>query len=222
MTARKNDTSQTPRWEKRLTNMQVAFTREYVKTGDKLKAALDAGYTNHNLKRRVRELMANPKIQDRIELLRDRADIASIADHEECCKLLTEIIRTKVGDFIDDQGNVALDKFKQMKQSSAIQEIDIQEGNKSKSRYPRTRIKMYSVLAAIEKLSTLRGWGEKFNKRPPPGLNNLQINIVGGNQQAQAQQPEPIDVKGNANGGTQRDNDTEQPSGARQLGDGGS
>ena len=205
-----------------LTEQQVKFCRAYVSHGDQNKAVVEAGYAKKSAKEMARKLMNNDKVLARIDTLRDRADIASIATHEECCAVLTDIIRCRVGDFIDDDGRVSTNKMQELKASHAISELDVQEG-KDDRLSPRIKIRMCSKISAIDKLSELRGYKEEKKPDKGKGTQNLQINIVSnsdGNNNGNAVNV-TAEEKG-AQNGIKRDADTSEDDSGRELGDGGS
>ena len=205
-----------------LTEQQVKFCRAYVSHGDHNKAVVEAGYAKKSAKEMARKLMNNDKVLARIDTLRDRADIASIATHEECCTVLTDIIRCRVGDFIDDDGRVSTNKMQELKASHAISELDVQEG-KDDRLSPRIKIRMCSKISAIDKLSELRGYKEEKKPDKGKGTQNLQINIVSnsdGNNNGNAVNV-TAEEKG-AQNGIKRDTDTSEDDSGRELGDGGS
>ena len=105
----------------------------------------------------------------------DITESKNIADFEECCEILTEIIRARVGDFVEDSGNVSTEKLKTLKTSLAISEIDIREAD---DKYPRKiKIKMYNRLQAIDKIVEMLNYKKEAPKNKNKN-NSVLINIV--------------------------------------------
>lgn len=78
-----------------LTQRQLKFVLEYVKTGNSRKSALEAGYSPANADSQGSHLLRNPKVKAKIdELTNDMVERASV-DHDFVIGNLVEIAQTK-------------------------------------------------------------------------------------------------------------------------------
>ncbi len=109
------------------------------------------------------------KIQTRLAELRKRVEDASVSTVLERRQILTEIQRAKIGEFVDENGNLAVDKAKLS--SSAVGEIRTE-------RTPigvKTTLKLRDPVSAIAEHNKM----DRIYSETPQGVtNNTQINII--------------------------------------------
>lgn len=89
-----------------LTQKQETFCLKYFELGNTAEAARLAGYSPHTAREIGRENLLKPAIQERIQDLRQKAEDATISTVVERKKILTQIERATVADFVDEHGNL--------------------------------------------------------------------------------------------------------------------
>ena len=105
---------------KRLTQKQETFCLKYFELGNASEAARIAKYSPHTAAVIGRENLLKPKIQGRIDELRQKAEDATIGTVQEREKVLTEIYRGRVGDYLGEDQRI---KQGEPLTSAAIQEV---------------------------------------------------------------------------------------------------
>ena len=145
----------------RLTQKQFTFCLQYVKTGKERDSAITAGYSPKTAHVIASENLTKPKIIDYIQVLRQKAEDASIANVVERKQVLTEITRGKLSQFTDDSGVIDRSKL----DSSAIQGVD--EQRTAGGRASIIKLKLHSPIQAIDLL----------NKMDKIYTDGLQVNI---------------------------------------------
>lgn len=100
--------------------------------------------------KRCENMLQCPEARPYLAELRKKADDAAIADLTECCKVLTEVIRGSLGQYVNSEGYIEANSF----DSRALQEVTVTD-----SEYGRNiKIKLRDPIQAIGQLSKLKGW----------------------------------------------------------------
>lgn len=162
---------------KGLTQKQETFCLKYFELGNASEAARVAKYSPRTAAVIGRENLLKPKIQARIQELRQAAEDATIADVVERKQVLTEILRGRLADFVDDLSSENL-------KSAAIQEVRITEftgGKKGRAHSKTTTIKLHSPLQAIDLLNKM---DKLYAENPPIVVDNRRIEILVGSEKA--------------------------------------
>ncbi len=135
---------------RRLTQKQETFCLKYFELGNASEAARIAKYSSKTAAVIGRENLLKPQIQRRIDALRQKAEDATIGTVKERKKILTEIYRGRMTDFLGDDQRI---KQGESMDSAAIQEliteyITIGRGENAKLALV-TKIKLLNPVQAI-------------------------------------------------------------------------
>jgi len=106
----------------RLTQKQETFCIKYFELGNASEAAKLAKYSPKTAYAIGAENLLKPQIQARIDELRKKVEDDAISTEKERRKILTQIQRATIADFVDEYGNLDI-KNKAQLQTSAVQEI---------------------------------------------------------------------------------------------------
>jgi phage terminase small subunit len=124
-------------------------------------------------------LLTNVNVKAFIKYLRDKAVAATIADLVEVKQGLTEVVRSRVSDFLqtDTEGVVKLKVGPETLNTRAIQEVNTETifVNDSPIKTQVSKLKLRDPIPAARLLAELSGW----TKEQEPTVNdNRQINII--------------------------------------------
>lgn len=156
---------------RRLTQKQETFCLKYFELGNASEAARIALYSPKSAAVIGRENLLKPKIQARIDELRQIAEDATIGTVQEREKILTEIYRGRMGNFLQSE---PLD-------SAAIQEVTTEEVKIGRGENARlayiTKIKLLNPIQAIAEHNKMQriyeaGGGVVIDNR------TLNINVI--------------------------------------------
>lgn len=146
------------------------------------------------------KLLRNPKIETRIEILREKAISDSIATVIERKQVLTEIIRGRFSDFENieklDKGDL---------KSAALHEvkvIDFQGGPEGRAKQRTVTIKLRDPISAIETLNSMEGIGKEPEGQKQTNNYVTQVNIYNNGHDAKKPFKEIIEgeiIRGNGN-----------------------
>jgi phage terminase small subunit len=106
----------------RLTQKQETFCLKYFELGNATEAALIAGYSPKTVRHIASINLTKVNIQSRLQELRQKAEDAAISTVRERQKILTQIQRATVADFVDEHGNLDIDS-KEKLNTAAVAEI---------------------------------------------------------------------------------------------------
>ncbi len=161
----------------KLTPKQAEFVRQYLKTGNASEAmrraySYTSGWSQNALAVQASRQLAKPNVSLRIKELQDKANREAVADYEECCRILTEIARAALPDYMTS-GGLDLEKLKN--NPRALQEIVVEATPDG----VRHKFKLRDPRAAIETLAKLRGYNapEQSESRE---IKDITIRIVRG------------------------------------------
>ena len=167
-----------------LTILQERFATLLFQNVPQHEAYLQAGYSALNSRATVEQhastLAANAQVVARIQALRDRAATDRVASVDERRQILTELIRAKLTDFVDDAGNVDLTG----ENTRALSELTIEDwrGERGSTTETRTKkIKLHSLMTAIDLLNKMDG---TYSEAPTGTYNdNRTWNILVADQE---------------------------------------
>lgn len=77
----------------KLTAKQIAFSAEYIKTGNAMESARRAGYSGRSIRKHASQLLHTPKVKEYIALLMREAFLEHIMSLEEALALTAAIAR---------------------------------------------------------------------------------------------------------------------------------
>jgi len=133
-----------------LTEKQRAFCREYLSDGNGRQAAIRAGYAVRGSAVEAARLLIKANVQAELARLRKQAESQAIASHDEVCRTLTCIIRTRLSQYVREDGSIDLGDLS----SPGVQEVTREDTPTG----TRTKIKLRCIKAAADLLSDLRGY----------------------------------------------------------------
>lgn len=140
----------------RLTQKQETFCLKYFELGNASEAARIALYSPKTAAVIGRENLQKPKIQVRIDELRQAAEDASIAKVLERKQILTEIARGRVGTLLDENQRI---KQGESLTNASIQEVDTLDIKIGKGENARlavvTKLKLHNPMTAIDTLNKM-------------------------------------------------------------------
>ena len=113
--------------ERELTQKQANFTRLIFEGMSQRNAYIEAyhpTYSISSIDENASRLSSNEKVKARLEILNARADDSSIAKAKELKQILTEIVRGRLGDFVDVDGEL-IKVDKDSLRNAALQEIRV-------------------------------------------------------------------------------------------------
>lgn len=143
--------------DKLLTTKQFNFCLEYVKNpSNATQAAITAGYSRRSAQQRAAENVSKSVIREKIAELRQKAEDGALMGVTERKKVLAEIGRAAVTEFVDTEGNIDLAGGR----PGVISEVTVKDwrGGKGGRASSRTKaIKVYSKLQAIDLLNKMEG-----------------------------------------------------------------
>lgn len=158
----------------KLTAKQEAFALNLFKGLTQREAWIKAGYSNRYvvawIDSHACNLAGQAKIQTRLAELRQKVEDAAISTEKERRKLLTQIQRATVADFVDEYGNLAITEKAQLN-TPAVQEIKTERTLVG----IRTTLKLRDPVGAIDihnKMDRL------YNDTPPNFNDNRVINFI--------------------------------------------
>jgi len=140
-----------------LTERQGAFLRNLVRGMSAAEAAREAGYSARSAAQTASRMLRKDNIQAALATLRERAEAEAIAEHVECCKAATEIIRAHLTAVIESDGTIDISRLPELKRALKkfrLQVVDLPEGGQRTT----TEIELHDPLKAIERLAKLRGY----------------------------------------------------------------
>lgn len=132
--------------EERLTEKQELFCFYYAHTMNQRKAARLAGYQNE---KHGWELMQNPKIQRRVEKLKEALMESCKIDKWDLMRTYAQMAFADIGDFVEFGQDDAGENYLKLKKETKINGQLIDEVSVSKS---GTRFKLADRFRALEKL----------------------------------------------------------------------
>jgi phage terminase small subunit len=160
-----------------LTNRQEKFCKLIVSGETQYAAFLKAGYSDNPVRnvvdRNASVLASATKIKQRIRELRDKADLPLISSVIERKKMLTDIQRTTVADFVDIEGNLDITDREQLR-TPAVSEIKtVRRTDKLGIETVSTTLKLNDKIRAIEAQNVMEGIGKTDINQ-----DNRTVNII--------------------------------------------
>jgi len=139
----------------KLTQKQERFTRNLFEGLSQREAYIKAGYSSNSspetIDKHACQLANSAKILSRYIALQKKADVDVVASYDERLKILSEIGRGRLADFVDDAG--VIDKRKLT--SRAIQAVDQQLVRGKIATV--TKLRLHNPIQAIAELNKMDG-----------------------------------------------------------------
>lgn len=169
-----------------LTQRQEAFIAAYIETGNATEAyrraypASRKWRTANAVESCASTMLASPKVSQRVDVLRKKAESAAVATRQEVLEVLSRVIRACPADILDEGGYVDLDRLRAMRQE--VQEVTVDVAPNGARRY---RVKLRDAIAAADRIAKLQGWDaatkvdHTTNGKPLPS-GPVVIQFVGG------------------------------------------
>ncbi len=168
-----------------LTQRQENFATNLFRGKTQRQAWIDAGYSSKYsfalIDTHACNLAKTDKIKTRLLELRKKAEDAAINTVVDRKKILTQIERATIGDFVDEHGNLDI-KDKAKLNNSAVQEINT---IRTKAGGIRTMIKLRDPVGAISEHNKMEG---VYQPEGNTVNNNIQIIVVSSIPRPQASQ----------------------------------
>jgi hypothetical protein len=142
----------------RLRVRQERFCLEYFKTGNASNAALIAGYSERNIRSIASRLSTNVNIIARLKELQSKVESNAVATVAERKQILTEILRSKLTDFMElGQDGSWVNIGPETPNSRAIQEIHSRTEYDENGSHPtvHTSVKLHDPMKAIAELNKM-------------------------------------------------------------------
>jgi phage terminase small subunit len=142
----------------RLRVKQERFCLEYFKTGNATNAAIAAGYAPKFVAYNTTKILNSNKIIQRLKELGSKAESESIATVAERKQILTEILRSKLTDFMElGQDGSWVNIGPETPNSRAIQEIHSRTEYDEDGSHPtvHTSVKLHDPMKAIAELNKM-------------------------------------------------------------------
>ena len=134
------------------------FCLEYFKSGNAASAAVLAGYSVKSIRSIASQLLTNINIKTRLAELQERAASAKIATVTERKEILTEILRTRLTDFMElGKDGSWVNIGPETTNGRAIQEIHSRTEYDDNGEHPTiyTSVKLHSPIEAIKELNKM-------------------------------------------------------------------
>jgi len=146
--------------EKKLTRKQQVFIDEYLKCFNGAEAARRAGYSERSAREIAVRLLAEVSIKEQIDARMTESHMGA----DEALKLLADMARSNIGDYIDDRLMIDLSAARENGGTKLIKKIrqrtitKIGKGDKDDdTEITDTEIELYDAQAAIEKILKVGG-----------------------------------------------------------------
>lgn len=142
-----------------LTPKAQAFVLAYLKHFNAQQAAIDAGYAVKNAKKQGYLLTKDPRVQAALAAFREERRQVAILSFEERARILSEIARGRLADFVkvSEPGLVALRVSEDQQNSVALSEMDTRTLSENQGGGRVTRIKLRDPVQAIRELNEMYG-----------------------------------------------------------------
>lgn len=149
-----------------LNEKQRQFIHEYIKDFNATQAAIRAGYSKRSAGVQGSDLLKKPKIADEIQRIQTERHNAAIMEFDEACRILTDIARGRVVDYMDEDGRIDIRQIRET-HPHAVQSIDhdmkIEGSNQDPEYIHVTKLKLHSPIAAIQQLAKMKNWESPVN-----------------------------------------------------------
>jgi phage terminase small subunit len=145
-----------PRKKKLLTAKQEKFCLRYCETGNATQALLLAGYKSKYPNALASKYRRHPAIEARLAELRQAAADESVATALERKQRLTEIVRARLADFIDEDGAPRLTK-ETPHHGAAADYITRTRTDREGNVVRESAIKLHDPVGAIQELNKMEG-----------------------------------------------------------------
>lgn len=95
------ETEREKKAKKELTQRQIRFVQEYMKTNSVMQSAIKAGYSKKTASVQGSRLLTNVKIAEYVDAINERLESDKIADIQEVMEYLTSVMRGDAKDQFD-------------------------------------------------------------------------------------------------------------------------
>lgn len=160
-----------------MTQRQLTFANEYLKTGNATEAYRRAyprslGWHTEVVNRRASEMLAHGEVSGRVKELRAKAESAAVATRQEVLEALTRIVRCSPSDLLNPDGTMDLDKLRTYRQE--VGEITVEDTPFGR----RHKVKLRDVVAAADRIAKLQGWDQPSRVDVTSGGERLRTEVV--------------------------------------------
>ncbi len=159
-----------------INSRQEAFCIKYLELGNFREAAIAAGYRARSARNAGWRSMKNPRIAARINELRRRTEDAAVVKILERKRILSEIARARITDYLNDAGDgLAVDRG--IVNAGAVAEVSVQTrlGRDGQAGSVVTRLKLHDPVRAIDLLNRMEGL---YTDAESPGTPAIRITEV--------------------------------------------
>ena len=163
----------------KLTARQETFCLKYIELNNGTQAALAAGYSKNSAKVIASENLTKPAIKARLAELREKTGqtedntIASVIERKQ---VLTEIVRGRLGHFVDTEGEVISVKDGMLNNAalSEVKTVVFTGGKDGRASEKTTTIKLHSPITAIAELNKME---HVYTEGTTVNVDNRKIEI---------------------------------------------
>lgn len=142
-----------------LSQKQEMFCINYFSTSNATQSAIKAEYSPASAHVIGSRLLRTAKVKERLHELNEEARSEAIASVIERKEVITDIIRGRLSDFVDEDGHIDIQGRESLK-SAAVQEIKTTRwsgGKDERASSVTTTLKLRDPLAAIAELNKMEG-----------------------------------------------------------------
>ena len=159
----------------RLTQKQEKFCINYFKCGNASEAGILAGYSPRSIRNITSVLLTKANIVNRISQLRAKVESSAIADVTERKEILTGILRAKLTDFLDVNGEPILN----VPNNAAANEYSVTtKYSKLGEPIVTKEIKLHSPIQAIAELNKMEKIYSDNNGTTNINIDNRKVILV--------------------------------------------
>lgn len=173
--------------ERRLTERQRHFAREYLRCGGNGAEAYRRAYPgsvawkDHRARKKASDLLSRGDIQGTIAALRAKLERPSIATQAEVCEILTKMVRAKPATILHPDGTADLDAIRACEQELGAIEIETTPLG------VRHKVKFRDAVAASERLAKIMGWDKPTETRNVAEADAIRAALAAMNRQERAE-----------------------------------
>lgn len=156
-----------------LTVKQRKFAEIYLQTGNKTRAAREAGYGGKNHRQTAQDILVGVGVRDYVQRRRAIMMERYCVETSEIIGALVEVATSSIGDVLEIDGSFDIDKCRDRCVDHLIKKIKVTEKtDRLGVRTVTTEIEMYSRLEALGQLVGIFGLkqSDKLNEQDQTGL----------------------------------------------------
>jgi len=142
-------------YKKKLSGFEEAFCLHYAKTRNGIQSAIVAGSKANTPQQVAINMLKKPRVQARIKELWEKAESDVVMRVLERKEVLSEIGRSVLSDFIDENGQIIIEN---LKGHAAVKEVIVEQWRDGHDKEAQTRsikIKVHNPIEAIHELNAM-------------------------------------------------------------------